>query len=59
MLPEAITDLYRWHDVVRLLDEDADKLVGFLVGSLGGDLRMTRAGIEPAACGLKVRCSTN
>jgi len=35
MLPEAITDLYRWHDVARLLDEDADKLVGFLVGSLG------------------------
>ena len=60
--PKTITDLYRWHDVVRFLDEDAEKLVGFLVGSLGqgpSQTLMTRAGIEPATYGLKVRCSTN
>jgi hypothetical protein len=60
--PKTITDLYRWHDVVRFLDGDAEKLVGFLVGSLGQgptQTLMTRAGIEPAAYGLKVRCSTN
>ena len=29
---KTITDLYRCHDVVRFLDEDAGKLVGFQVG---------------------------
>jgi len=56
--PKTITDLYRWHDVVRFLDGDAEKLVGFLVGSLGEEptqVLMSRPGIEPGACRLKAR----
>ncbi len=58
--PQRIPDLYGWHDVVRFLDGDAENLVGFLVGSLGEELTqvlMSRPGIEPGACGLKVRLS--
>ena len=43
---------------MRFLDGDAEKLVGFLVGSLGEgptQVPMSRPGIEPGACGLKVR----
>src|SRR5713226_843416 len=49
-------------DSFMRLSGRAQKLVGFLVGSLGegpAQVLMSRPGIEPGACGLKVRCSTN
>ena len=63
----TITDLYRQHEIVaEHLDHDAETLTAFIVRAIGGisggiaagrsaDDAMTGAGIEPAACGLKVR----
>ena len=66
--PRTITDLYRRHELVlEQLERDRATLLAFIAGGISGgigegvsrDLPVTRAGIEPAACGLKVRCSTN
>ena len=66
--PRTITDLYRRHELVLdQLERDRGTLLAFIAGGISGgtregvsrDLPVTRAGIEPAACGLKVRCSTN
>jgi integrase len=67
----TITDLYRRPTiVVDMLDADAERLASWLAANVVGkvvgptegqssQVVMTRAGIEPAAYGLKVRCSTN
>ena len=61
----TITDLYRGHDVLPFLEEDAGKLldvvVGKVVGSPAGEdaqVVMRRLGIEPRTYGLKVSTST-
>jgi integrase len=70
--PRTITDLYRRHEVVHEhLERDGDTLYEFILRSIAGGISggtveageavsaMTGAGLEPATCGLKVRCSTN
>lgn len=65
--PRTITDLYRQHEIVaEHLERDAETLVAFIVRAIGGksggtaqgasaESVVTGPGIEPGACGLKVR----
>lgn len=62
--PRTITDLYRRHELVlEHLDRDRATLLAFIAGGISGgtaqgaarDDAVTRAGLEPATYGLKVR----
>lgn len=60
----TITDLYRQHEIVQAhLERDQETLVRFIAGGISGgtgagalgESAVTRAGLEPATYGLKVR----